>query len=65
MERKEAIKLGLYRYFTGKPCKHGHKAERYTFSGACIECLAAMQKKARQQWTEARQQVKEYAVSGE
>jgi len=34
--RKEALAKGLKRYFTGKPCKHGHISER-TASG-CIEC---------------------------
>ena len=38
--RKEALALGLPRYFTGKPCKHGHIAERKT-KGGCIECRRA------------------------
>lgn len=36
--RKEAISNGLSRYFTGKPCKHGHVAERYV-CGGCVECV--------------------------
>jgi hypothetical protein len=36
--RSEARALGLKRYFTGKPCKHGHVAER-NVSGNCTECL--------------------------
>jgi len=35
--RKEAKEQGLKRYFTGKPCKHGHVSERLTYGG-CIEC---------------------------
>jgi hypothetical protein len=35
--RREAIALGLTRYFTGKPCKNGHVSERAT-SGGCILC---------------------------
>lgn len=27
------------RYFTGKPCKHGHVCERFA-SGGCVECAA-------------------------
>ena len=27
------------RYFTGKPCKRGHIAERLVRSGACAKCL--------------------------
>ncbi len=35
--KQEAKKLGLPRYFTGKPCKRGHLAERI-ISGNCTEC---------------------------
>ena len=35
---KEAKKLGLKRYFTGKPCKYGHVSERFTSARKCIEC---------------------------
>lgn len=35
----EAKSLGLAKYFTGKPCKKGHIAERYTKSSTCVECL--------------------------
>jgi hypothetical protein len=34
-----AFEAGLTRYFTGKPCKHGHTAERMIRNGACVECL--------------------------
>lgn len=36
--RRDAKMLGLKRYFTGKPCKFGHIAERNTSSGLCGEC---------------------------
>ena len=36
--RKQAQEQGLTRYFTGKPCKHGHVAERQTAKGVCEEC---------------------------
>lgn len=39
MERKEAATAGLKKYNTGRPCKHGHLADRYVDSGACSECL--------------------------
>lgn len=35
--RKEALKLGLKFYFTGKACKHGHVAERWA-DGHCVVC---------------------------
>lgn len=42
MERKEAAAAGLKKYNTGRPCKHGHIAERYVDSGACSACLKNM-----------------------
>lgn len=36
--RQNAILQGLPRYFTGKPCKHGHIAERYTNNKTCCVC---------------------------
>ena len=38
--RAEARRLGLKRYFNGKPCKHGHVDYR-TMSGCCVVCSAA------------------------
>jgi hypothetical protein len=38
MKRAEAKLLGLKTYNTGKPCKHGHFADRYTTGAKCIEC---------------------------
>lgn len=37
ISRKNAKALGQKRYFTGKPCKQGHLAER-NVSGRCLEC---------------------------
>ena len=39
MERAEAVKLGLKKYETGRPCRHGHIVARYTHSGACSSCV--------------------------
>lgn len=36
--KKEAKEQGLKRYSTGKPCKHGHVAERRLSNGHCVEC---------------------------
>jgi hypothetical protein len=36
--RAEAQRLGLKRYYTGKPCGNKHVAERRTVGGKCIEC---------------------------
>lgn len=35
---KDAKAKGLTRYFTGKPCKRGHVAERYTRTSNCLQC---------------------------
>jgi hypothetical protein len=36
--RREALARGLSKYFTGKPCLHGHLSARYSRSGTCITC---------------------------
>jgi len=38
ISRQEAKSRGLTRYFTGKPCKHGHVAERLIGNSGCAEC---------------------------
>ena len=39
--REAAARLKLTRYFTGKPCKRGHVAERMVSSGHCATCHKA------------------------
>jgi 5-methylcytosine-specific restriction endonuclease McrA len=39
--RKEAIGLGLNKYFSLSHCPNGHVGERYTRSGACVICAKA------------------------
>lgn len=36
--RKEALAAGHMFYYTGKMCKHGHIARRYTISETCSTC---------------------------
>lgn len=43
--REEARALGLKRFFTGKPCRNAHVAERFVSAGACVVCNA--ERKAR------------------
>jgi len=38
VSRKDARALGLKRYFTGKPCKRGHVAERRVSIKGCVLC---------------------------
>lgn len=47
ISRKEAIAQGLSHYFTGKPCKHGHLAQRTTKSSNCCECFIMFAARAR------------------
>jgi hypothetical protein len=39
ISRADAKAFGLKRFYTGQPCIRGHDAERYTASGACVECV--------------------------
>lgn len=52
ISRSQAIKLGLSKYFTGLPCKHGHTSFRRTATSACLQCIndwsAAERKRIRQ-----------------
>lgn len=36
--RRDAAARALPKYFTGKPCAHGHVAQRYTKTGVCCSC---------------------------
>lgn len=45
-ERAEAIKNNQTLYFTGKPCKYGHIAHRFTNNGTCKECFKVIAKKS-------------------
>lgn len=38
VSEKEALRHGLKRYFTGKPCTYGHITERQVNSRICCEC---------------------------
>lgn len=68
----EAQTRGMKRYFTGKPCKHGHMAERYAYGG-CVECArqrdASLVVKERKRAPEAmelnRLRVRKYSASPE
>jgi 5-methylcytosine-specific restriction endonuclease McrA len=45
--RAEAKAGGLKRYYTGKPCKRGHVAERIAGIGQCVRCVPIYRKKHR------------------
>lgn len=50
ISRADAMRAGLKRFFTGKPCKHGHLVERYVAGGGvdcgvCVECASTRTRK--------------------
>lgn len=45
ISRMEALRLGLTRYYTGKLCRHGHRAERRALAGNCVVCTRKAAKK--------------------
>lgn len=45
--RQEAIKQGLLRYFTGKPCLRGHISERAVSHRGCLSCHSENQDPAK------------------
>jgi hypothetical protein len=39
ISRHDAHAAGQNKFYTGRPCKRGHLAQRYVGNGACVECL--------------------------
>jgi hypothetical protein len=39
ISRLDAQRAGRRRFFTGKPCKHGHLAERFVSNAGCVQCV--------------------------
>lgn len=51
ISRSEAKARSLKYYFTGRPCKHGHIAPKFTSRGWCVECAnLAMKDKGRKEY---------------
>ncbi len=46
LTRSAAIEAGVNRYYTGKPCKRGHLAERVTSTSTCIICKQEQERNA-------------------
>lgn len=49
IKRKVARTAKLKRYFTGRPCIHGHIAFRQVSNGCCSECHKLLQRKRKKQ----------------
>jgi len=59
ISRKEAKDKGLLRYFTGKPCPHGHIAERYVSVGGCVECRGVKPTPSKEEQQREKKQIEE------
>lgn len=59
ISRKEANRLGLKQYFTGKPCKYGHIDRRTVSNGVCMECSRIKALKRMRENPEARKKSRE------
>ncbi|HHS9967645.1 TPA: hypothetical protein ACTW6G_002923 [Raoultella ornithinolytica] len=62
--QREALELGITRFYTGKKCIHGHNSERYTISGECVQCnheRARQQAKMRSEKLKAARKAREAA----
>ncbi len=57
--RKDALGLGINRYFTGNPCARGHICERKVHDHECIECGKIKFKKYRITHSEKRKKYKQ------
>lgn len=53
IERHDAARKKLRKYFTGKPCRKGHVGERYTTNGGCVKCSLKHAEEVRQEIREA------------
>lgn len=38
ISRRDALNLGRRRFYTGRPCKNGHDAQRFVSTGGCVAC---------------------------
>lgn len=43
IKRRAAWEAGLTKFYTGRSCSHGHDAQRWVVSGACILCARKAQ----------------------
>lgn len=60
--RSEARSNNLTRYYTGKPCRYGHLASRYTKDARCLDCCKILSAQSRERHIERRRlQDREYA----
>jgi hypothetical protein len=64
-EREISWLLGLKTYFTGKPCKYGHVAERNTCDFSCVDCRGNYREAHGREWGRNHARQKRAAMSPE
>lgn len=63
ISRVEAARIGLNRYFTGKPCCRGHVCERYVSDNKCVICAGAGKNKGATIYNPCRQSERFKAIA--
>jgi len=57
--RLEAAERGDYRFDPGRPCVHGHWADRYVSDGMCVTCALKKVQRQRERIKAARKEAVE------
>lgn len=52
--RKQALEIGLSKYWVGRMCRNGHESLRYSVSGMCIACINAARRRLAMQLNTAK-----------
>lgn len=63
--KAQAIASGQKKYFTGRPCKHGHVAPRYTCASSCSECVRIGERAWAQKNPERKREIRKATSSRE
>lgn len=50
IDRRTALNQNRTRFYTGRFCKYGHDAERFTSNGGCVECINPKRRGALRSW---------------
>lgn len=48
LSKSQAAESGLFRFYTGAPCREGHQSERYVSNRQCVACNAAKARRREQ-----------------
>jgi hypothetical protein len=68
-EREQAKNAGLKKFFSDSTCKHGHRSERETSTGCCLECKRKYRKsdsyKTKRHFQHKRRKRRDNALGGQ